>query len=32
MSKQPNGKDLLDLLIELLAEQEGVAIEIEVAA
>ena len=28
--KQPNGKDLLEILIALLAEQEGVAIEIEV--
>jgi hypothetical protein len=30
--KQPNGKDLLAILIALLAEQEGVAIETEVAA
>lgn len=30
--KNPNGKDLIALLIELLAEQEGVAIEIEVAS
>ncbi len=30
--KQPNGEDILALLIELLAEQEGIAIEIEVAA
>ena len=31
--KEPNGKDLLGILIELLAEQEGVKIayEIEVA-
>lgn len=28
----PKGEDILALLIELLAEQEGVAIEIEVAA
>ena len=32
--KEPNGKDLLAILIDLLAEQEGVKItyEIEVAA
>lgn len=30
--KQPNGKDLLAILIALLAEQEGVAIETEVVA
>lgn len=29
--KNPNGKDLLDLLISLLAEQEGVNITYETA-
>lgn len=29
MSKQPSGKDLLNVLVKLLAEQEGVSITYE---
>ena len=30
MKKEPNGKDLLNTLIKLLAEQEGVKIKCEI--